>query len=321
MFNLSIVLITYNRSELLDKTLRQLAQSPFSDCEVWILNNASTDATLDVCAKWRPSFANMQVVTHNFNIGGNANVLRAYEYGTQLYKWILCDDDELHFEHLDDLVNALEAAHYDIIRVSSVGVAPGEAGAGCSLGDLLHNQKGAAFWSFGFIPGIIFRSAPVEPHVKYGYTYIHTAYTQLFTLFRSFTLEAKVYTTAKPLVVRGPAPTGIGSEIFVYWLKSLDALPDQESKKAALKLFFRNRYFHLGKLLLIDIRFGRSQRELWSIWRQVFALAPDVKTKLIVWLNMPFVFFPMKILVKLYPLVTGKPFVAVDFEQIKQSRE
>lgn len=321
MFNLSIVLITYNRSEFLNKTLCQIAYSPFSNCEIWILNNASTDSTLDVCAKWSSHFFNMQVVTHGFNIGGNANILRAYEYGTQPYKWILCDDDELRFEHTEDLVNALEAAQYDIIRVSSVGVSLGEEGAGCSLGDLLHNQKGVAFWSFGFVPGVIFRSSSVESNVKYGYSYVHTAYQQLFVLLRSFKLDSKVYTTVKPIVVRGSAPTGIGSEIFVYWLKSLDALPDQESRKIALKLIFGNRYLNLGRLFLGDIRLGRSHREIWSIWKQVFVLAPSLKTKMIVWLSIPFVFFPIKILMILYPIVTGKPFVGVNFEQLKRSRE
>ncbi len=321
MFNLSIVLITYNRSEFLDKALSQIAHSPFSDCEIWILNNASTDSTLSVCAKWRPRLSNMQVVTHKFNVGANANVLRAYEYGTQPYKWILCDDDELHFEHTEDLVNALEAAQYDIIRVSSVGVSPSEEGVGCSLGDLLHNQKGAAFWSFGFVPGVIFRSAPVDSNVKYGYSYVHTAYTQLFILLRSFKLDSEVYTTVKPIVIRGPAPTGIGSEIFVYWLKSLDALPDQASRKNALRLIFGNRYFGLGRSFLGDIRFGRSRRVIWSVWKQVLSIAPNLNVKIIVFLNMPFIFFPKKILMLLYPIVMGKPFVEIDFEQLKRSRE
>ena len=91
MIDLSIIIITYNRSPYLRRTLATLAASLFCNCELWILNNASTDDTLTVCAEFTGLLPNMQVVTHRFNIGAYANTMRAYEYGTCHYKWILCD--------------------------------------------------------------------------------------------------------------------------------------------------------------------------------------------------------------------------------------
>lgn len=320
MLNLSIVLITYNRSEFLDRTLSSIADSPFSDCEIWVLNNASTDSTLDVCAKWRNRLPGMQVITHKLNIGGRGNILRAYEYGTEFYKWILCDDDQLHFEQLSDLLEALESRQYDLIRIGQPGVSPGEEGRACSLRDLLHDQGAAAYWSFAFLPGLIFRSSVVAPNVTYGYDYVHTFYMHLFVLLRSFGLDAKVYTTSRPVLFRGPAPTGLGSEIFVYWLKSLEALPDRVSKRAATRCFFRRRPFNLGRLFIGDLLGRRSHAKVWSIWKDVFRLAPALN-KLFVLMNLPFVFFPVKVLQLMYSLLKGKPYAAIDLEKLRLARK
>ena len=48
MDNLEIIVITYNRAELLGTTLDRLAASPFSTCRITVLNNASTDHTQQV---------------------------------------------------------------------------------------------------------------------------------------------------------------------------------------------------------------------------------------------------------------------------------
>jgi hypothetical protein len=263
----------------------------------------------------------MNVITHRFNIGGNANILRAYEYGERVYKWIVCDDDELHFEHADELVEAIESGKYDIIRVSDVGVMPGGEGSVRSLGDLLHDQEGCAFWSFGFVPGIIFRSAAVIPSVKYGYYHVHTAYQHLFILLRSFGLDARVYTTVKPALVRGAAPMGIGSMIFSYWLRSLEALPDEESRRAALRCIFRGGVFKLGRSIVGDIRCRRPHRAVWEIWKEVFGLAPTIGSKLTILLNLPFVLIPLFVIKLAYPMVKGKPFVEIDLDDIRKSRE
>jgi glycosyltransferase involved in cell wall biosynthesis len=320
MHNLSIVLITYNRSEFLDRTLGSIADSPFAGCEIWVLNNASTDPTLDVCAKWRSGLPGMQVITHKVNIGGRGNILRAYEYGTQLYKWILCDDDELHFEQVSDLLKALESHKYDLIRIGQPGVLSGEAGKVYSLRELLLDRGADAYWSFTFLPGLIFRSDFVAPNVIFGYDYVHTFYMHFFVLLRSFGLDASVYTTSEPVLFRGTAPTGLGSEICVYWLKSLEALPDRESKSAAARCFFRRRPFNLGILFIGDLLGRRSHQKVWFIWKDVFLLAP-ARYKLIALMNMPFVFIPVRLLKMLYSLLKGKPYAAIDVEELRLARK
>ena len=104
---LEIIIITFNRCSLLEKTLDSLMKSPFSVCNITILNNASTDNTLDVCNNYMDKFLYLDIITHKFNIGGNANILRAVETSKGKYTWILADDDEYDFAGCNDVFKIL----------------------------------------------------------------------------------------------------------------------------------------------------------------------------------------------------------------------
>jgi len=327
MLDLSIVIITYNRCSFLDKTLSQLANSPFCECPIWILNNASTDATLDVCKAWSSIFPCFHVITHKFNIGADANILRAYEYGDSYYKWILCDDDELNFDCVDDLLDVIRNKRYDLIRVTTVnvpGVITAERGTCRTLGSLLEDKKSLSFFSFGFVPGIIFRSSLVNSQVKYGYLHLYTRYSQLFVLLRSFNPQTQVYTTAHVIIVRGSAESSsiFGFEIYTYWLQSLKALPTKSSVNVAIGCIFpQNGLFRLGRSILGDIKNFRPKRDILLIWKDAFLLAPTIKARLIFLLNLPFIIIPRWIIKIVYSPLTGKPFIERDIEEIIKSRE
>jgi glycosyltransferase involved in cell wall biosynthesis len=299
MLDLSIVLITYNREIYLRRTLTTLSQSVFKDCDLCVLNNASTDNTLQVCESFRVSFPNMHIVTHRINIGGDGNILRAYEYGQHTYTWILCDDDILVLDQVDDLVAILQSQECDLIRISDVGIIQEERGQVSTVGELLHDPDSFSFYSFGFVPGIIFRQASVEPYVQHGYRNVHTSYQQLFVLFKAFGLDAKVYTTATPLLKRGDAPMPIGSRILLHQIQSLDALPTRRAREVALS--WRRKHqkllgylFGYARLILGDLRFGRSRRMIASIWLKTIVASPGFVGKLILLINGVFILAPIR---------------------------
>lgn len=117
---LEIFLITYNRKEHLQNTFNQIfaPESPIKDLEITILDNKSTDGSSELIEEYRKSFPNIKHVIHNRNIGGNANIARAFEMASKKYFWILCDDDEYNWEHWDEVENALEQ-DYDAVVVSN----------------------------------------------------------------------------------------------------------------------------------------------------------------------------------------------------------
>lgn len=133
-FNLSdileIVLITYNRKEYLENTLKQIfaSSSPLSGLDITILDNKSNDGTSELVYKYSKRYSNIKHVINNRNIGGNANIARAFEIASKKYVWVLCDDDNYDFTHFDEVVEGMKnnvdvilASRYDIEKKENLG--------------------------------------------------------------------------------------------------------------------------------------------------------------------------------------------------------
>ena len=110
---LQIILITYNRELFLSKTLACLFgdASPIRDFDITILDNHSTDGTKSLVEQYQASRPNLKYICHNRNIGGNANIARAFEIATREYLWVICDDDEYDWSAWSDVENAIEENH------------------------------------------------------------------------------------------------------------------------------------------------------------------------------------------------------------------
>ena len=96
MLDLQLFLITYNRKKKLQFTLDSLLNSPVAKYDITVLDNASTDGTSEMLDEYAEKHENIKHVRHNVNIGGNANICRAFEMAASCgkkYAWILCDDD------------------------------------------------------------------------------------------------------------------------------------------------------------------------------------------------------------------------------------
>ena len=120
---LQIYLITYNRLERLKRTFNQIFDeiSPIKNFDITILDNASTDGTSEFIEEYCKSFPNIKHIRHKVNIGGNANICRAFELGASCgkeYVWVLCDDDYYDWSGWDYVEKYIEEKK-DIICVSN----------------------------------------------------------------------------------------------------------------------------------------------------------------------------------------------------------
>lgn len=111
MAELELFLITYNRKDKLQQTLRSLLdeQSPLSHRPLTVLDNASTDGTSEWLQSFCPAYPHIHYIRHSKNIGGNANIARAFEMARAEYVWVLCDDDSYDFSHWDECLRALQS--------------------------------------------------------------------------------------------------------------------------------------------------------------------------------------------------------------------
>lgn len=116
--DLDIILITYNRADKLKEIVSDIFSdnSPIKNCNITFLDNCSNDGTSEFLHELSEKHNNIIHIRHKVNIGGNANIVRAFEYVSRKYFWILCDDDRLNFEHWDKVYNALKSNKYDIIE-------------------------------------------------------------------------------------------------------------------------------------------------------------------------------------------------------------
>jgi GT2 family glycosyltransferase len=79
--SLEIILITYQRHSYLQNVFCDFfaPQSPLKDLDFTILDNASTDGTSELYKEYAAKLPNVNYIRYNKNIGGNANIARAFE--------------------------------------------------------------------------------------------------------------------------------------------------------------------------------------------------------------------------------------------------
>lgn len=102
------VIVTYNRKELLKECIEALLSQSYNNCDILVVDNASTDGTEEYI---RPLLENKKVIYKNTgsNLGGaggfNYGIREAYKLGCD-YIWIMDDDCIVHKETLDEFIKA-----------------------------------------------------------------------------------------------------------------------------------------------------------------------------------------------------------------------
>ena len=194
---LKIVLITYNRAESFASTLEQIfsENSPIKDFDITILNNASTDGTDEIILKYQEKFSNLKHIRNPINIGGNANICRAYELcaaSDKEYGWVICDDDIFDFANWAEVEKCIEEKN-DIICVSDYSIPAGKK-----------DNKAYQMFQLGFVPASIFKISNIDDKV------IFTMYESTFAMFQQLVPVAKVINEngkikvlSKPIVFNG----------------------------------------------------------------------------------------------------------------------
>lgn len=186
---LQIFLITNNRESELRLTFEQIFadNSPIRDFDITIVNNASTDGTDDLIAEYQKKFQNLKHVRNPINIGGHANICRAYEMAATCgkeYAWVLCDDDLYNFENWKEVEINIEN-NKDIICVSDYGFPTQE----------YKTNKAYQILQLSFVPSCIFKTSNVTA------TIIFNMYESTFTMFPQTVLIADIINSEKEIAV------------------------------------------------------------------------------------------------------------------------
>lgn len=104
----SIGLPVFNGERFLEGSARALLGQTFTDIELIICDNASTDGTADICSQLADEDRRVRVVRHETNIGAAANFNSAFTAARGRYfKWA-ADDDHHEPTYVEACVSALE---------------------------------------------------------------------------------------------------------------------------------------------------------------------------------------------------------------------
>lgn len=107
--NLDVFVLTYNRAEYLRIMLDSLCTQTAEGFNIKVLNNCSTDNTLEVIEEVKKKYPerNITVITHEKNLGNFGNFKRSQELAENEYTAIFHDDDAIHPEYIDTAMTIL----------------------------------------------------------------------------------------------------------------------------------------------------------------------------------------------------------------------
>lgn len=245
---LDIFITTYNRCDKLAKTLDYFANSPFRTCSITIFNNASTDDTLKIISSKKQLFADLKVITHPINIGGDANIIRTVEYCAKEYMWIVHDDDNFDFSDCYDLIQVLCEGKVGLIHVGA-HVEPIRGKFSGKLGNIKDFMScGYPYFKFSsFTPCNIFKYKEFLPFVRAGHENIHNHYAIMPFLISKFENNDFLYITKKQICL---ASVGGQCYNFTFLVKSWYGTSFLFKKKEDRRNYFSEQFSENRSLLL-----------------------------------------------------------------------
>lgn len=217
---LEVILVTYNRARYLETSLQILVKSPVAGCRFTIIDNASSDDTPEVCARFAKQFPNFHVRRNRFNVGISGNYLRALETAQAEYTWILCDDDDYDFSNWSEVEQAILSRKFDLL---SLGVPVHDElprGREIHLQDLIQDRSTNFFYTSSFIPCTIFRTSIIAPAmVLQGYYNIHTIYSNLYFFVDAVRKNRFCYITKHDFIINRQENVGYRPlHLVIGWL-------------------------------------------------------------------------------------------------------
>lgn len=101
--NLDVIVLTYNRAEYLKIMLESLCTQTATGFNIKVLNNCSTDNTLEVIKEVQKKYPErkIEVITNEKNLGNPGNFKRSQEIASNEYTAIFHDDDAIHPEYIE----------------------------------------------------------------------------------------------------------------------------------------------------------------------------------------------------------------------------
>ncbi len=149
---LDIFIITFNRASRLNAALNRIfaEDSPIRNFCIKVIDNNSTDETFEVVRRYQLLHDNLVYEKNKYNIGGNANIVKAFYNASKDYVWVLADNDDFCWDGWSEVEKFIQDDS-DAIVVATYE---------CPKYDIAQ-----LFDQMTFVPGVIYKTSNIDDTV------------------------------------------------------------------------------------------------------------------------------------------------------------
>ncbi len=245
--SLSIVIPSYNRADFLDKSLSvhvPLARS--HNLQIFISDNASSDNTQDIIAKWQKEYSLIRSLRNETTVGPEANFEKALKAANTQYVWLLGDTSKIPEKGIVSVLKLIESSNsYSAIVVNLIdknttasrnyscpdALLTELAGIMSCMSCLIYNRELIASADFNrYIGSYFMQTGVILEHAARDNTLIRWEQEISITSLESPTLQKKGW-------AHTPKIFEVGIEKWVNFIFSLPSTYALKSKLSACRSF------------------------------------------------------------------------------------
>jgi len=119
----SILIPVYNREIFIEECINSALNQTYKNIEIIVVDNASTDKTLDICQKFSIDYERVKVFSNEINVGPVLNWMRCIEEASGEFSKILFSDDLLALDCVEKMMTALNSSECGFVfSAAKIGV-------------------------------------------------------------------------------------------------------------------------------------------------------------------------------------------------------
>ncbi|MGI5933040.1 MAG: glycosyltransferase family 2 protein [Eubacterium sp.] len=135
----SIIVPVYNAQRYLRRCLNSLLNQTYSDCEIILVDDGSTDASLSICNEYASKYKQF-VVIHKENSGVSDTRNTGFDHSTGQYIIFIDADDYIEPQMIEQMYHELTSRKVDAVRCEYIIEPVGEKGAYIYDGETIQND-------------------------------------------------------------------------------------------------------------------------------------------------------------------------------------